>query len=146
MQRNRTILHVDDDPNILRIVAKQLGKRGYDIVSIEDPTQCARSLITTGARLVILDVDMPTIDGLTLLEDIKYHDGGIQAIMLTGAVSMSTVLQSMRWGAEACVFKPITDFDPLVASIEATFKKIDRWWDSLEDLNQRKSSLTAQIE
>ena len=143
MSRNRTILHVDDDPNILRIVAKQLGDLGYDIVSIEDPTQCARELIKTGARLVILDVDMPTIDGLTLLEDIKHHDGGIQVIMLTGAVSMSTVLQSMRWGAEACVFKPITDFGPLVASIEATFNKIDRWWDSLEDLNRLKSSLTT---
>ncbi|NOY30176.1 MAG: response regulator [Planctomycetes bacterium] len=146
MERNRTILHIDDDPSLLKIVSKKLSLSGYDVRSLDDPKQTSRELITTGARLVLLDIDMPDIDGLTLLEDIKRHDGGIQVIMLTGLVSMTTVLQSMRWGAEACVFKPITDIQPLTTAIDAAFEKIDRWWSSLDELNLRKSGNQQTVE
>jgi len=146
MERNRTILHIDDDPSLLKIVSKKLSLSGYDVHSLDDPKQTSRELITTGARLVLLDIDMPDIDGLTLLEDIKRHDGGIQVIMLTGLVSMTTVLQSMRWGAEACVFKPITDIQPLTTAIDAAFEKIDRWWMALDELNLRKSSNQQVLE
>jgi len=146
MERNRTILHIDDDPSLLKIVSKKLSLSGYDVHSLEDPKKTSRELITTGARLVLLDIDMPDIDGLTLLEDIKRHDGGIQVVMLTGLVSMTTVLQSMRWGAEACVFKPITDLQPLTTAIDAAFEKIDRWWNSLDELNLRKSGNQQVVE
>ena len=139
MERNRTILHIDDDQSFLKMVSKKLSLSGYDVHCLDDAKNTSRELITTGARLVLLDIDMPEIDGLTLLKDIKRHDGGIQVIMLTGVVSMTTVLQSMRWGAEACVFKPIVDLRPLTIAIDAAFEKIDRWWMALDDLNQRKS-------
>jgi len=146
MERNRTILHIDDDPSLLKIVSKKLSLSGYDVHSLEDAKKTSRELITTGARLVLLDIDMPDIDGLTLLKEIKRHDGGIQVVMLTGLVSMTTVLQSMRWGAEACVFKPITDLQPLTTAIDAAFEKIDRWWMSLDELNLRKSGNHQVVE
>ena len=140
MNLNRTILHVDDDPDLLRIVAKTLGKEDYEVVSLDNPRQASQTLLKTGARVVILDIDMPQVDGLTLLSEIKKQDGGVQVIMLTGLVSMSTVLQSMRWGAEACIFKPLTDFVPLLTALQFSFEKIDRWWQTLDDLKQRKAS------
>jgi len=139
MERNQSILHIDDDPNLLKIVSKKLSLRGYEVHSLDEAKRTSRELVTTGARLVLLDIDMPDIDGLTVLQDIKNHDGGIQVIMLTGLISMNTVLQSMRWGAEACVFKPITEIEPLTTAIDAAFTKIDRWWTALDELNQRKS-------
>lgn len=139
MDRSRTILHVDDDPSVHRIVAMALEKEDYDVISLEDPTQVSQELLKSGARVVVLDIDMPQIDGLTLLRQIKEQDGGVQVIMLTGFVSMNTVLRSMRWGAEACVFKPLTDFNPLLTSVRAAFDKIDFWWDTLHELNQRKA-------
>lgn len=139
MDRSRTILHVDDDPSVHRIVTTALQKEDYDIISLEDPTQVSQELLKSGARVVLLDIDMPQIDGLTLLRQIKEQDGGVQVIMLTGFVSMNTVLRSMRWGAEACVFKPLTDFNPLLTSVRAAFDKIDFWWDTLHELNQRKA-------
>ncbi len=139
MDRSRTILHVDDDPSVHRIVTKALQNENYDVISLEDPTQVSRELLSSGARVVLLDIDMPQIDGLTLLRQIKEQDGGVQVIMLTGFVSMNTVLRSMRWGAEACVFKPLTDFNSLLTAVRASFNKIDFWWDTLHELNQRKS-------
>jgi len=139
MVRNRSILHIDDDANLLRIVSKKLDLCGYEVHSLVDAKLASRELVTTGARLVLLDIDMPDIDGLTVLKEIKNHDGGIQVIMLTGLISMNTVLQSMRWGAEACVFKPVMEIEPLTTAIDAAFAKIDHWWLALDELNQRKS-------
>ncbi|MCA9189068.1 MAG: response regulator [Pirellulaceae bacterium] len=149
MGQEQTFLHVDDDPAILRIVAHKLGQYGYDAVSVEDPRQALKRLLESGARIVILDIDMPHIDGLSLLRQLKEHDGGIQVIMLTGMVSMGTVMQAMRWGAEGCVFKPIDDFDPLLNMMDAAYQKIDRWWDALYERSQRKQvdepAMTAAV-
>ncbi len=140
----RTVLHIDDDPAILRIVNAALTREGYDVISVDDPTLGTAKLLETDASVVLLDVDMPKIDGLSLLKQIKSQDGGVQVIILTGLVSMSTVLRSMRWGAEACVFKPITDTAPLLKCLEAAFVKLDRWWDTLVELRslQRQESQT----
>ncbi|MCA9267938.1 MAG: response regulator [Planctomycetales bacterium] len=143
MNTNRTILHVDDDPSLLRLVAAKLTAHGCNVISLSDPTCAAQVLLDSGARLALLDIDMPHINGLDLLHDIKQLDGGIQVIMLTGAVSMSSVLQSLRWGAESCVFKPIDDFRPLLTAVDAAFEKIDRWWECLRDLQQRRSGASS---
>jgi DNA-binding NtrC family response regulator len=134
----RSILHVDDDPNITSLLARRLTSRGYTVDSLNDPRQCISRLIGNRHRVVLLDVDMPGQDGLSLLKEIKSHDGGIQVIMLTGLVTMSSALQSLRWGAEACFFKPLPDIDPLVMALEDAFRKLDRWWQTLDDLSHRR--------
>ena len=105
----KKILHVDDDPAILRIVERVLAKRGYSVTSISDPNLAMKTLKDMSARLVILDIDMPEKNGLELLREIKKLDGCIQVIMLTGMVSMGTILRATRLGAEECIFKPIED-------------------------------------
>ena len=143
MDYKRTILHVDDDPQITRIVAERLKSLGYEVTSLNDPRQALEELNRSHQRLVLLDIDMPHINGLDLLQEVQTHYGGTQVIMLTGMVTMQTVLQSFRWGAEFCVFKPIADLKPLLKVIERTFWKIDRWWETLEYLSQEKRSRRA---
>lgn len=138
ISRNRTVLHVDDDPAVTRLVASQLQLQGYRVVSLNDPTDVLNTLMRQQIRVALLDVDMPGINGLDLLKQIKTHDGGIQVIMLTGLVSLSTALAALRWGAEDCLFKPITSFDPLLVALGDTFRKIDRWWKLLYELCQRR--------
>ncbi|MEM9353932.1 MAG: response regulator [Planctomycetota bacterium] len=141
MQSNdRRILHVDDDPAITKLIAKRLESFGYEVTSVNDPTEAMSELVRGQYRLVILDIDMEDKNGLELLEDIKAHDGGIQVIMLTGLVSVTTVLETLRRGAEACFFKPLDDIEPFVAAVGDTFTKIDRWWGSLNDLVRRRKS------
>jgi DNA-binding NtrC family response regulator len=141
MNQERTILHVDDDPRILRVVRKILEADGYKVISLDDPSQVTKRRLESGARVVLLDIDMPETDGLTVLRDIKCEDGGVQVIMLTGIASMNTILQSMRWGAEACVFKSITDRSFLLSRVNSAFEKIDCWWNTLDELNYRRRNL-----
>jgi DNA-binding NtrC family response regulator len=143
--RERAILHIDDDPQLTRMVARQLETRGFNVVSLNDPKLATRELVLQQRRVVLLDIDMPGINGLDLLREIKSYDGGIQVIMLTGLVNLTTVLQSLRLGAEACFFKPVDDVEPLVDALNAVFAKIDRWWHTLEELSERRRSQPVTI-
>ncbi len=142
-QPRRTILHVDDDRSMLHFVRKRLEMEGYQVVSLEQPERTIDTLLNHDCRVVILDVQMPTTNGLELLSQIKQYDGGVQVIMLTGLVSMSTVLESLRRGAEACLFKPVIDFQELLDALTATFQKLDCWWQTLEELNRRRAEERA---
>ncbi len=141
----RRILHVDDDPLMTQLVAAYLGEYGIETTPLHDPTQVIQQLPKFSERVVLLDIDMPRINGLELLKDIKEFDGAIQVVMLTSLVTMTTVLQSLRWGAEACFFKPITDIRPMVNGLEACFQKIERWWDTLDDLSSRRRAESTPV-
>jgi CheY-like chemotaxis protein len=134
----KAILHVDDDPVFTRLVAQRLTAVGYEVTSLNDPTQTIRVLNDSYHRLVLMDIDMPAMSGLNLLRQIKSDCGGVQVIMLTGTVSMQTLLQSYRWGAEFFVFKPLESMKPLVTAIETVFQKIDHWWVAMEHLGKER--------
>lgn len=135
----RTVLHIDDDRSMLHLVRKRLELEGYQVISLEHPDRLIEVLLQHDCRVVLLDVQMPTQNGLDLLSQIKQYDGGIQVVMLTGLVSMNTVLESMRRGAEACLFKPVRDFNDILHALSTTFEKLDRWWQTLEELSRRRS-------
>lgn len=132
----RKLMHIDDDPVTTRIVAAKLGAHGIESVELNDSRKALESLLEQQCRVVLLDIDMPGRNGLELLREIKHFDGGIHVIMLTGIVTQSMVLQSLRWGATDLLFKPVTDVAPLVASIERAFKNIEHWHNTLHQLSQ----------
>jgi DNA-binding NtrC family response regulator len=139
--RNR-VLHVDDDEDLLRFVRHSL-RSDYDVVSLREPSRCIDELLITGCRIVVLDIDMPGVNGLDLLKEIKRVDGGVQVIMATGLVSMDTVLESMRLGAEACVFKPIASIEPLKNAIGCAVDKLERWKETVRELVDLKLESAA---
>lgn len=138
MNPEKAVLHIDDDVQVTRLVARRLRLHGYHVTSRNDPRAALRELMQHHWRVVLLDIDMPTVNGLDLLREIKAHDSGIQVVMLTGIVSMNTLLQSFRLGAEMCLFKPLSDDRLLLDVLEDIFRKVDRWWDALEELSQRR--------
>ncbi len=132
------VLHVDDDPSVTLLIGARLKQHGINVTAINDPALAADLLFREHFQVMLLDVDMPGINGLELLDEIKRLDGGINVIMLTGVVSMTTVLKAMRRGASACFFKPMDDVGPLVEAIHAEFDKVDRWWNALKQLGEVK--------
>lgn len=143
MNERRTILHIDDDPAVLRLVKGKLTQHGYDVIGSTDPTEVEELLHSSNARICLLDISMPQVDGLEVLKQIKRHDGGVQVIMLTGLVSMNAVLDSLRSGAEALYFKPILNFEPLLEVLQDSFRKTDRWRQTLEELRVRRTQMIA---
>ena len=135
---NYPVLHIDDDPATTRFVTTMLHKHGIEAAELNDPTAALDTLLANNYRVVILDIDMEGIDGLELLKKIKQMDGGIHVIMLTGLVSQSTVIRSMRYGALACLFKPVRDVRALVEVLHVAFDNTTRWFDSLKALAEMR--------
>ncbi|GAA4435949.1 response regulator [Bremerella cremea] len=137
---NRTILHVDDSALIREMVADHFTQLGYNVISIADPTEVMTALLVNNCQVVISDIQMEPVDGLTLLQQIKKDDGGVSVIMLSGLIGTNTILRSMRWGAEACIFKPLNDFTRLERAVAAVFKKHEEWWMSLQEAHVKNRS------
>ena len=143
MKYNKTVVHIDDDPAILKIVQRKLRIHGIEVVSIQDPLKAIAAITQLGARVIVLDIDMPGKDGLTLLHEIKRFDAGIQVIMCTGMVSLNTVLRATSLGSEDCIFKPIHDLNEITSAVDRAFERIDRWWIALQDWIDRRDAFHA---
>ena len=137
------ILHVDDDPAMTRLVSRQLGAHGIEVSALHDPTQALHRITEDNFRIVIVDLQMPEMDGFELLKRIKGADGGTAVIVLTGLVTQASVMCSMREGAAACFFKPLTSIDGLLDCIAEINKSFDRWRTTLQQLATIRRSETT---
>ena len=137
LETSKNVLHVDDDPDMLKLISKQLSGE-FQVHSMLDPTKAIGHLVQTGCRLVILDIQMGEHNGLDLLRTIKRLDGDILVVMLTGLVSIESVLVSMRDGAEACFFKPLERPEELMRTMKQSAEKVERWHRSVNELLERR--------
>lgn len=140
----RRLLHVDDDPSILRIVRQRLRRRGFKVDSTTQPLECLDLIAKEGYRVVLTDLDMPQMTGVELIRRIKAYDGGIQVVVLSGLVTFTTALDSMRAGAESCLFKPILKIDPVATALGQAFAKIDYWANALTILRRLRFEQTGK--
>jgi len=132
------VLHIDDDPTMTDLAVQSLSEYGIEVTALNEPTRAIELLLREQFQVVLLDVDMPSVSGIDLLDDIKRLHGGISVIMFTGIVALSTIVDSIRNGATACFFKPLENFAPLAELILAEFAKHERWRASLRELAQRQ--------
>jgi DNA-binding NtrC family response regulator len=138
------VLHIDDDPTITQLVTSLLRKRGIEAAELNDPMRALDVLLEHDYRVVLLDIDMPGINGMDLLTQIKRRDGGVNVIVLTGLVSQATALMAMRRGALACLFKPIVSIKPLLGAIQVACDHTNRWRNTLQQLSDIKRKVSEE--
>jgi DNA-binding NtrC family response regulator len=105
----RNILLVDDDPGFLTALSKLLTKRGYAVTTVVDAVGAAEELANCRHKfdLVITDLSMPKISGLSVLAAIKGAFPHVNVIVITAFGDEATELKAMQEGAFAFVHKPL---------------------------------------
>ena len=103
-------LVVDDSSTMRRIIANTLKKIGYgDILEAEDGREALKKLSENQVDLVITDWNMPNMDGLTLVQEIR---GGanktLPILMVTTNAAKTDVIQALKAGVNNYVVKPMT--------------------------------------
>src|SRR6186997_1381320 len=108
-----TIAIVDDDPLNRRLLAKHLENDGHDTVQFENGFDALAALETEPPDLVLLDVEMPGLDGIEVLERLKDHEGlrHVPVIMISGVEDTDAIVRCIEAGAEDFLPKP---FDPAI--------------------------------
>ncbi|MEN6520702.1 MAG: sigma-54 dependent transcriptional regulator [Armatimonadota bacterium] len=102
-----TILVVDDEQNIRRVLEAVLGKEGYEIVTAENGKKALEAISTRNdIGVMISDLVMPDINGVELLEAARQINPSISVIMITAHGSIKSAVDAMRLGAFDYITKP----------------------------------------
>ncbi|MFO0741445.1 MAG: EAL domain-containing protein [Labilithrix sp.] len=106
-QIGRRVLIVDDDEPLLRAHARALTRQGFEVEAVTSGGAAEEAIQRTSYGVILSDIDMPGMDGITLLEHIRRHDLDVPVIMITGAPSMDTAIKAMEYGALRYLVKPV---------------------------------------
>lgn len=134
------ILIVDDETNILEAIKTHLELDGYFVATAEGGLAAIELFNKQAFHIVITDINMPVMDGLGLLEEIKKTRGDTTVIMMTAYTSLTKVLMSRRHGAFDYILKPFKDLEEINHIVERAALLIGRWEEILEET--KKSKLT----
>jgi CheY-like chemotaxis protein len=81
-----SVLIVDDDPSVLAMVKRTLERAGHDVAVAADGRAGIAALDAGNTDLLIVDIFMPTMDGLELLRDVRRHRPGLPVVVTSGVL------------------------------------------------------------
>ncbi len=120
-RRSKLVLCVDDDMNIRDIVRYSLGEAGYPVLVCRDGLTSLSLLARFEPCLILLDVEMPELNGFELLKEIRERFQTLRAkvIFLTGRQGLEDVRAAQNLGADDYLIKPFTRGNLV--------RRLDRW-------------------
>lgn len=119
-----TVLIVDDDTMNRDLMLRRLSKRGFNVSLAEDGKGALSRINSEKTDLVLLDVEMPDMNGLEVLQILRqtYSPAQLPIIMVTGKASSDDVVSALAAGANDYVTKPI-DFPVVLARIQTQLSR-----------------------
>ncbi|MEK7877147.1 MAG: sigma-54 dependent transcriptional regulator [Pseudomonadota bacterium] len=103
------LLVVDDEEIVIRSCLRILGESGYEVEAVQSGADALRKVDESRYDVMILDIMMPKMDGLEVLQRVKETHPDIDVIMITGLSQIETAVRAMKLGAYDYLPKP---FDP----------------------------------
>ncbi|UCE19832.1 MAG: sigma-54-dependent Fis family transcriptional regulator [Gemmatimonadota bacterium] len=132
----KSILVIDDDRSICETLQITFTEKGYYVSTAVDSEEGLAQVKNENPDVVILDIRMPKMDGLTLLEKIKEINENISVVIITAYDDMRTTIRAMQLGAYEYIRKPI-DLDEIECTIQRALENLD--------LNRRMNTLLKEI-
>ena len=111
------ILLVDDESDVTRILSKRLGRRGFECQTAANGQEAVDAMEQYAYGVIIMDVKMPVMDGMSALQIIHSRWPKTQVILLSGHADMQLAVQAMSEGAFGYLMKPV-DIEELLFKIE----------------------------
>ncbi|WP_437314339.1 sigma-54-dependent transcriptional regulator [Sorangium sp. So ce385] len=116
------VLVVDDEASARSGLEKLLRQEGYAVDAAADGAAALEVAAERPPDVVVTDLKMPRMDGVTLLGKLREQDPALPVIVVTAFGDVSSAVQAMRAGAEDYLTKPV-DFDALLVSLERALER-----------------------
>ena len=120
--KKECILAVDDAPNTLEVLERNLTSQGYQVFTAQSVPEAITILETTPVDLVITDLKMPGGSGLDLIRHVRENFKETEVMMITGYPTVEGAVRAVKTGAEEYLTKPFTDEELLSAVRRAVDK------------------------
>lgn len=117
------ILVVDDSPDTLELLQRNLASEGYRVFAAGSVAEAIRILDTTMVDLVITDLKMPKVSGIDLVRHVRENCKDTEVMTITGYPSIEGAVKAIKTGAEEYLTKPFTD-EELFAAVRRTLDKL----------------------
>ncbi|MCX5730266.1 MAG: response regulator, partial [Deltaproteobacteria bacterium] len=86
------VLVVDDEPSVLKALEVILRKKGFDVVALDSSIAATQRLAVEDFDVAMLDIRMPELSGIELLNAVKHRRPEVEVIMMTGHATVDTAL------------------------------------------------------
>ena len=121
----KTILAVDDESSILDLLKFNLAKEGFNFISAEDGEEGINKVLNEKPDLLLLDVMIPKMDGLSVCKKIRQENINIPIIMLSARGEEIDKVLGLEIGADDYITKPFSPRE-VIARIKANLRKFDK--------------------
>ncbi|MBU0756330.1 MAG: response regulator [Planctomycetes bacterium] len=111
------VLLVDDEQDFLDALAERMRARGMEVSTTTSPKEALEKIEKESFDAIILDFQMPEMDGLAVLKALKTNKPELQVILLTGHATLQKGIEAMKLGAMDFVEKP-ADLETLTEKIK----------------------------
>ncbi|MBI4667249.1 MAG: response regulator [Nitrospinae bacterium] len=137
------VLIVDDEEGIRKSLTAYLKMEGYSVDSAENGKDALEKLKSSKYNIVLLDINMPEMDGLETLQRAKAVDFSIQVIMMTAYSTFEKTMKSLEFGASDYILKPFDDLTEILRLVRLSEEKLERWRKNMSAtiIKQRKESI-----
>jgi len=112
----RPLLLVDDDPTFVRVLARALGSRGFEVITASNFDEARALTRQHQPRYCVLDLKLGEENGLRLIPELHVLVPDLRVLLLTGYASIATAVEAIKRGAHDYLSKPV-DADAVVRAL-----------------------------
>ncbi|KPK97121.1 MAG: hypothetical protein AMJ95_10765 [Omnitrophica WOR_2 bacterium SM23_72] len=108
MIEKRRVLVIDDEIEVVELFKKRLEKAGYQVLTATDGPQGFKAAVEQKPDLILLDIIMPDVDGMTVLRQLKAQEStsNIPVLMVTAKGMTDSIFEARKYGATDYIIKP----------------------------------------
>jgi len=137
--KDMKLMLVDDEKRFLETTQKLLMRKGFEAITAQSGEEALEKLRTESVHVVVLDVKMPGMDGVTTLKAIKSQFPMIEVIMLTGHATVESAIEGLKSGATDYLMKP-ADIDEILKKAGEAYASRQRLEEKIRVAQMRKLS------
>ena len=136
-----TVCIVDDEASMLEMLQTAVEHMGFETLATTKPEEALEHIRTSRCRVVITDIKMPAMDGLTFLERALERDPGICVILVTGFYSLDSAIEAIKRGAYDYLCKPVDR-----ARLKKTLDELNELFSQRRRIRELEEKLLADLE
>ncbi len=121
------ILIVDDEEGIRNSLCAFLKMEDYKVATAEDGQVALDKVRAEKYNIILMDVNMPVLDGLDTLREIKKIDFSTQVIIMTAYSTFEKTMKALEYGATDYIMKPFDDLNDILRLVKISEEKLERW-------------------
>ncbi len=120
--RNGRILAIDDEQNIRHLIKNEFSIEGFEVATAESGEKGLRLLDNHRFDVVLLDINLPELNGIETLKLLKEKSPDTEVLMITGYGDIKSAVESIKQGAREYITKPFK-LDEILALVKQTIKE-----------------------